>query len=49
MAYEYGYVYGFKKRKDQRIESHTEGKIQYLLLPLCSMAAAPLVCYALLK
>ena len=49
MVYEYGYEYGLKKRNDQRTESHTEGSIQYLVLPLCSMAAAPSVCYALCK
>ena len=38
-----------KKEKDNRTDSQTEGKIQYFLLPLCSMAATPPVCYALCK
>ena len=32
MVYEYGYEYGFKKRKDQTTDSQTEGKIQYTTL-----------------
>ena len=32
MVYEYVYECGFEKRKDQRTESQTEGKIQYFTL-----------------
>ena len=41
--------YGSEKRKDHRSGSQTEVRVIILLLPLCSMAAAPPVCYALCK
>ena len=50
MVYEYGYEYGFEKKERIRELNHRQ-KVRFstLLLPLCSMAAAPHVCYALCK
>ena len=41
IVYEYRYEHGNEKRKDQRIESQTEGKIQYLTLASISSLEHP--------
>ena len=41
MVCEYDYEHGYEKRKDQRTESQTEGKIQYFTLASISSLEHP--------
>ena len=43
MVYEYGYEYGFEKERNRELNQRQKVRFSTLLMPLCSMAAAPLV------